>query len=86
MLISPQQVYDDPKQWLDVLHEVHDILLPVMEMMFPDFPEKLKGIHCLRCEGKEPFQVYLKDTWEPRLCTGYIEGPEPLLRLEEAKS
>ena len=83
--ISPQQVYDDPKRWLDVLHELHPQLLELMSALFPDFPEKLKGIHCLQCEGKEPFTVYLRDGLQERLCTGYSEYPEMLLRLQDPK-
>ena len=83
--ISMQDIYDDPKRWLVVLHECHPMLLKMMPELFPDFAEKLKGIHCLQCEGREPFTVYLRDGLQERLCTGYSEYPEMLLRLEDPK-
>ena len=82
--VSPQQVYDDPKRWLEVLHEVHEPLLNLMQVLFPDFEGKLQGIHCLCCEGQEPFEVYTRDTFQRKLVTGYIDQAqdgEPLLRL-----
>ena len=82
-LVSPQQVYDDPPKWLDVVHEVHESLLALMGQLFPDFPTKLEelGIHCLPCEGKETFIVYVRPTLEKRRVTGYVEKPELLFHL-----
>lgn len=82
-LLSCQQVYDDPRLWLNVVHEVHEMLRGIMHQLYPDFGEKIKDIHCLRCEGEEPFTVYERDTLKPKLCTGYIDGEEPLLFLQE---
>jgi len=67
-LVSPQSVYDDPKTWISIPHDLHESILKLMVMMFPDFPEKLKAnrVHCLECEGLLPFHVYLKETGEER--------------------
>jgi len=82
-LISPQELNDDPKLWLSVPHELHESVGKLMEILFPGFAEKLTNIHCLECDGKKPFEVITKDTFEIKLCTGYIEeGDETLLRLE----
>ena len=83
--ISPQQIYDDPKLWLSVLHGFHQDLRPLMEKLFPDFSQKLKGIHCLECEGQSPFQVIDKTDLKLKLCTGYVgaRGKVELLWLTD---
>jgi hypothetical protein len=58
-----------------------------MREIFPDFESKLQGIHCLRCEGKEPFVVYTRDTFQRKLVTGYMDhGEEPLLYLQDPEN
>ena len=76
--MSPQQVNDDPKEWLSIPHELHESLLKLMEKLFPGFQEKLKSanIHCLDCEGHKPFKVILKDTGKEAMCTGYVGTPQ----------
>ena len=46
-LISPQHLYDDPKEWLNVPHELHESLLRLMSHMFPDFKNKLEKMKLL---------------------------------------
>lgn len=75
-LISPNQLNEDPKLWLNVPHELHDSLGKLMERLFPGFHEKLEDIHCLECEGLRPFKVVTKDTLETKLCVGYVGKPE----------
>ena len=72
--ISPQEVYDDPKRWLELVHGLHESLLSLMGELFPDFEEKLAEakVHCLQCEGHEPIEVLGRDTWEPGRVTGYV--------------
>ncbi|MGD0495455.1 MAG: hypothetical protein ABSB28_05380 [Candidatus Bathyarchaeia archaeon] len=36
-IISPQQLYDDPKLWLSVDHQFHSVLGKLMEKLFPDW-------------------------------------------------
>jgi len=61
----------------------------LQEKLFPGFKDKLKEqhIHCLKCDGWDDFLVILKDTFEGKICTGYIgEGNSPddiLLHLED---
>ncbi|KKN86995.1 hypothetical protein LCGC14_0262640 [marine sediment metagenome] len=85
--MSPQQLYDNPKRWLNVPHVMHESLLKFQEWMFPGFSQKLVdgNIHCLECEGEKPFEVITLDTFEEKLCTGYIgvPGNVELLRLTD---
>ena len=46
-LITPQHLYDDPKEWLNVPHELHESLLRLMSHMFPDFKNKLERMKLL---------------------------------------
>lgn len=82
--ISPRQLYDDPKLWLSVDHQFHDVLGKLMEKMFPDWPEKLKaiGCHCLRCEGQDDVPCHKADGTKGFI-TGYVEKPEKLLQIRE---
>lgn len=83
-MVSPQQVYDDPAKWLNVVHEVHEMLMGIMDAVFPDFREKLAGIHCLECEGEAPFVVYdPAEGMKAKLCTGYVDDPQVLLFLTD---
>ena len=82
--MSPQDLNDDPKRWLNIPHDMHDSLLGFQEKLFPGFTQKLKGanVHCLLCEGKEPFAVTIIATGEDQTCNGYIgdsSEPESLL-------
>ena len=72
--MSPKELNDDPKKWLDVPHELHDSLLKFQEKLFPGFTQKLKEaqVHCFQCEGKETFPVIMKDTFKHQTCDGYI--------------
>ena len=84
-LISPQEVYDDPKRWLSVPHELHKSLMGLMKMMYPDFESRIRDIHCIECQGFAPFHIIDKETFEVKLCTGYImkDGEVDLLRVTE---
>ena len=75
--MSPKDLNDDPKRFLDTPHEMHRSLLELQENLFPGFKDKLveHKVHCLQCEGKEPFEVIIKDTFEPTSCDGYIGEP-----------
>ncbi len=80
--MSPQEVYDDPKRWLSVPHLHHSVILQLMQRMFPDFREKLEDIHCLECEGEEPFEVWNIEDRQMQMVTGYIKhGDEPVSLL-----
>lgn len=81
--ISPQQVYDEPHRWLGVPHETHVSLGELMELMFPDFRDKISGVHCLECEGEVPFIVFEKNGGAKKLCTGYVDDPETRMYLVE---
>ena len=89
--MSPKDLNDDPKRWLDIPHELHESLLSLQEKLFPGFKEKLNNlnVHCFLCEGRKPFEVIIKDTGELQTCTGYVGTPnEPdgvLLHCEERK-
>lgn len=74
---SPQKVYDDPKTWLNVPHSLHEQMGKLMVMMFPDWKTKLEAakVHCLKCEGHEPFKVIMKETMKSGFVTGYIGTP-----------
>lgn len=76
-LMSPQQLNDDPKRWLDVPHELHESLLKLQEKLFPGFAQKLKDakVHCFLCEGRSTFEVFVKLTGERQICDGYIGNP-----------
>ncbi len=82
--MSPKDLNDDPKRWLDVPHDRHDSVLKLQEKLFPGFTQKLQDskVHCLLCEGKETFEVIIKATSEAQTCNGYIgdsSDPENLL-------
>ena len=65
--MSPKELYDDPKRFLSIPHPLHESILKLMKVLFPDF--SLDGVHCLECEGEEPFEVVVKDTLQVRRCT-----------------
>ena len=81
--MSPKELNDNPRRWLDIPHHLHKVLADFQENLFPGFKEKLKEhkVHCLLCEGKEPFDVIIKDTLKRTKCDGYIgdEGAVELL-------
>lgn len=72
--MSPQELNDDPKRWLDVPHELHESILQLQEKLFPGFTQKLKdaNVHCLLCEGRSTFEVYVKPTGKRQICDGYV--------------
>jgi len=81
--MSPNDLKEDPRQWLNIPHELHESLLQLMNMMY-DGGFDLTGVHCLECEGREPFEVFVKATGESKLCTGYVDDPyETMLNLKE---
>jgi len=89
-LMSPQELNNDPKRWLDVPHELHEQLLKLMdECLFPGFKKKLEEehVHCFKCEGKDEFPVIILKTKEGKLCTGLIgdvtKPDSVLLHLEK---
>lgn len=54
-----------------------------MRNLFDGFEEKIADMHCLLCEGKEPYEVWNIETKRFEYVTGYIqhEGePVSLLR------
>lgn len=83
--MSPKDLNDDPKRWLDIPHELHDSLSGFQEKMFPGFADKLveAKVHCLECENEKPFEVTIIDTLRPGVCTGYIgdKGNEEFLHV-----
>ena len=85
--MSPQQLNDDPKQWLNVPHELHDSLSGLQEKFFPGFAKKLTEakVHCLECENEKPFEVIRVDSGTPGICTGYIgdKGSVVLLNIKD---
>lgn len=87
--MSPKELDDNPKRWLDVPHEHHESLLRLMDKFFPGFEKKLEAqkVHCLKCEGHKPFEVIVKDTLKLAICDGYIGDPRnvELLHLDERR-
>ncbi len=85
--ISPKQLNDDPKLWLSIPHKLHNGMLEFQERLFPGFTERLSEakIHCLSCEGEEPFEVIIIDGGKPGTCTGYIgdKNNVELLRVDD---
>ena len=82
--MSPQNLNDDPKRWLDIPHDMHDELLKFQEKLFPGFTQKLNDskVHCFLCEGKEPFAVTIVATGEDQTCNGYIgDSSDPVSLL-----
>ena len=75
--MSPKELNDDPKRFLDTPHNLHESLLSLQEKLFPGFRDKLKEqkVHCLQCEGLGDFEVIIKDTCQPAICDGYIGDP-----------
>ncbi len=73
-MMSPRDLNTDPRRWLDVPHELHSAVLGLQEKIFPGFTEKLREgkIHCLECDGYEPFVVVIKSTNKPATCDGYV--------------
>lgn len=76
--ISPQQLYDDPKLWLDIPHQFHESLMKLMAKLFEDWPTVFDAaeIHCFACEDRE--SIPLSDG---SMITGYINQPERLLHI-----
>ncbi|MBA7667307.1 hypothetical protein ES703_75394 [subsurface metagenome] len=85
--MSPKELNENPKRWLDTPHEAHKALGTLMEKLFPGFKKKLKRekVHCLLCEGVEPFEVVVKDTLKLTMCDGYIgdKGDVELLHTKD---
>lgn len=89
--MSPTELNNDPKRWLDVPHDLHENLISLLEMMFPGFKQKLVdgNVHCLECDGEKPFKVITLDTFETKMVVGYIgiKGKVELLschKIEES--
>ncbi len=82
-LISPQELYEEPKLWLSVPHELHaGGLFKLICKMYPDFVDKLHGIHCYACEGKPIVEAFTMK--EGRcLLLGQIDYPEKLLWVKK---
>lgn len=76
--MSPMQLNDDPRRFLDTPHDLHESLLILQEKLFPGFKDKLaeQKVHCLQCEGKTVFEVIIKDTLNLAICDGYIGDPD----------
>ena len=72
--MSPRELNDDPKRWVDIPHELHDSLLKLQERLFPGFTKKLEEahVHCFLCNGEETFEVIIQATGEVALCDGYV--------------
>jgi hypothetical protein len=82
--MSPRELNDNPEKWLNIPHELHEVLRSLQEKMFPGFVQKLedKQVHCLECDGHEPFAVYVVTEGKTRLCDGYVgstDDPDNLL-------
>ena len=75
-MMSPQEVYDEPHRWLNVPHEHHEVLGELMPKMFDNWEGRLTNVHCLQCEGEEPFVVIDKQDFIEKLVTGYITGED----------
>ncbi len=73
-LMSPHDLNDNPRRWLDTPHEVHESLSGLMEKLYPGFAQRLTEakVHCLLCEYREPFEVIIIATGNPATCDGYI--------------
>lgn len=72
--MSPNDLNDNPKRFLDIPHEMHKVLLEFQEKLFPGFKARLEKqkVHCLECEGEKPFEVVVIATSEETICDGYI--------------
>lgn len=82
--MSPKELNDDPKRWLNVPHELHESLLFLQEKLFPGFTQKLEhaNVHCFLCEGHGTFEVFVTTVGRFQTCTGYvgdIKDPDNLL-------
>lgn len=81
-LMSPNDLNEDRKRWLDIPHDLHESILGLMQKLFPEF--NLDGIHCFECEGMKPQMVILKDNLMPKLCVGYVDiNGEVLMSLRD---
>ena len=86
-LISPKELYEKPSLWLSVPHELHSGgLFKLMCQIYPDFIEKLHGIHCYRCEGKEPFEVYTIADRQRGLAVGHVDYPEKAFWVKQVET
>ena len=86
-MVSPRELSEDPRKWLSVPHELHEQLLSLQEMLFPGFTQKLEDdkIHCLECEGIQPFRILTADTLEPGTCTGWIGEKDNVVFLHTVR-
>ena len=76
--ISPTELYDDPKQWLNVPHSAHESLLELMNYLFDDFGKKLKELEvvCFACRN-----IPLPTLSTGEVIVGSVSKPEKLLCL-----
>jgi len=79
--VSPQQVIDDPKQFLKIPHEMHKVLGKLLERLSPGFKQKLvdQKIHCVECDGIAP--IFVLDEKHQRVVkligyVGDVDRPE----------
>lgn len=83
-MISPNDVHADPKKWLSVPHELHDVIGSLMEKMYSDWHSITKDIVCLRCSGHDDVEVEDRETGAPMVVTGYIlkDGVVDWMRIQ----
>lgn len=75
--ISLQQIYDDPKLWLTIPHELHESVWKLAFMLFADWQERLKNVFCMRCMGQEPIHAFTKDSFPKSIrLAGFITDDE----------
>lgn len=71
--MTPRDLNENPKQLLNIPHELHKDVLRLQETLFPGFGNRFKDakVHCFECDGVQPFVVFVKSTNEMKLCVGY---------------
>jgi len=71
--ISPDNLNENPKQWLSVPHEMHESLSGLMSKIYDlNWKEKLDkhSVHCFDCEGIPGVPCIAND--KRAICNGFI--------------
>ena len=75
-MLSPNEVYADPQKWLQVDHEVHQTLLPLMRKLYEDWDQRTSRVHCYRCETGNVKHAFSADTLKPMILGGHVEDED----------
>lgn len=87
--MSPNELKAEPKRWLEVPHEFHEVLTRLMGKLYPgeDWAATLKNahVHCYLCETGKPKVGINRATLEPMLIVGHVGDP-PVAYMEQPKT